>query len=281
MALDFDKYSISSIDSIVGFDIATKECLFILDEIQDATLEGDAEVVWATGREGRRLSALKRNKTCSISANNGFIVGGLLAQTIGDANPVTDVENPTIRMPAFERVQVATAGEVQTAFTAVGTAGNELGWIYMANRDGSQGRRFAQAAVASADAFAYDPATRRITLPTGVFSVGDVVIIFYEYMTRGRKYSNRSDAYAQDAYLVCDIMVKDVCDGTMQHSKLVMPRVTISDTFSFSFGADMAVQAFSAEATASICAGEREYFYWVFPQAGEDAGYAGDAGSGD
>ena len=249
--------------------------------IQDATLEGDAEVVWATGREGRRLSALKRNKTCSISANNGFIVGGLLAQTIGDANPVTDVENPTIRMPAFERVQVATAGEVQTAFTAVGTAGNELGWIYMANRDGSQGRRFAQAAAASADAFASDPATRRITLPTGVFSVGDVVIIFYEYMTRGRKYSNRSDSYAQDAYLVCDIMVKDVCDGTMQHSKLVMPRVTISDTFSFAFGADMAVQAFSAEATASICAGEREYFYWVFPQAGEDAGYAGDVGNGD
>ena len=281
MALDFDKYSISSIDSIVGFDIATKECLFILDEIQDATLEGDAEVIWATGREGRRLSALKRNKTCSISANNGFIVGGLLAQTIGDANPVTDVDNPTIRMPAFERIQVATAGEVQTAFTAVGTTGNEIGWIYMANRDGSQGRKFTQAAAASAETFAYDPATRMITLPTGVFQVGDVVIVFYEYLTRGRKYSNRSDAYAQDAYLVCDIMVKDVCDGTMQHSKLVMPRVTISDTFSFTFGSEMAVQAFSAEATASICAGEREYFFWVFPQAGEDAGYDGSAGGSD
>ena len=94
-------------------------------------------------------------------------------------------------------------------------------------------------------------------------------------MFSGTKQASRSDSYAQDAYLVCDIMVKDVCDGTMQHSKLVMPRVTISDNFSFNFGNDMAVQAFSAEATASICAGEREYFYWVFPQAGDDAGYVG------
>ena len=80
MALNFDKYAIVSIDSITGFDIATKECIFILDEIKDATLEGAAETIWSTGKEGRRLSAMKRNKTCSISANNGFIVGGLLAQ---------------------------------------------------------------------------------------------------------------------------------------------------------------------------------------------------------
>ena len=269
MVLDFDKYSISSIDSIVGFDLASRECLFILDEIQDATLEGDAELVWATGREGRRLSALKRNKTCSISANNGFIVGGLLAQTIGDHSPVTDRENPTIRIPAFERLGVTNGATIATtSFVAVGATGNEIGWIYRANRDGSQEQKFPQAAYASEAAFAYDPATREITLPIGgAFSEGDMVIVFYEYMTKGRRYTNRSDSYAGDVYLVCDIMVKDVCDGTMQHSKLVMPRVTISDNFSFSFGSDMAVQAFSAEASASICAGESEYFYWVFPQA--------------
>ena len=267
--LDFDKYSISSIDSIVGFDLATRECLFILDEIQDATLEGDAELIWATGREGRRLSSMKRNKTCSISANNGFIVGGLLAQTVGDHSPTTDVTNPTISIPAFERLPVgANATSVETTFSAVGAIGNEIGWIYRANRDGSQGQKFAQAATADTNTFAYDPATREITLPTGgQFSQGDMVIVFYNYMTMGRKYSNRSDSYAGDAYLVCDIIVKDVCDGTVQHSKLVMPRVSISDTFSFSFGTDMAVQSFAAEATASICAGESEYFYWVFPQA--------------
>ena len=263
MSLDFDKYSISSIDSIVGFDLATRECIFILDEIQDATLEGDAELVWATGREGRRLSALKRNKTCSISANNGFIVGGLLAQTIGDQNPETDRTTASIRIPAFERLTVGSTGTVITAFEAVGTPGNEIGWIYKSNRDGSQGQKFAQAATASATTFAYDPATREITLPVGEFAIGDMVILFYEYLTMGKKYVNRSDSYAGDVYLVCDIMVKDVCDGTIQHSKLVMPRVTISDTFSFSFGGDMAVQSFAAEASASVCAGQSEYFYWV------------------
>ena len=268
MAMDFDKYSITSIDSIVGFDISTQQCLFILDELQEATLEGAAETIWATGREGRRLSAMKRDKTCSISATNGFIVGGLLAQQIGDDAPVVDVVTASIAMPAFERLEVVTAGQVETAFVATGTPGNEITWIYKANRDGSQGAVFAQAAAASATEFAYDPATRIITLPTGQFDVGDVVIVFYEHLTRGIKYTNRSDAYAQDVYLVCDIILKDICDGSIQHSKLVMPRVTIDDNFSYTLGTEMAVQSFSAEAISSVCAGGgREYFYWVFPQA--------------
>ena len=267
MAINYDKYAIASIDSITGFDIATKECIFILDEIKDATLEGAAETIWSTGKEGRRLSAMKRNKTCSISANNGFIVGGLLAQTIGDDNPEEAFETATIRMPAFERIEVGFGGTVETAFTATGIVGNEIPFIYKANRDGSQGRKFPQAATASATAFAYDPSSREISLPTGVFQEGDVVIVFYEYLTKGRKFSNKSDTYAGDVYLVVDILVKDICDGTVQHSKLVMPKVTIDDNFSFAFGNEMAVQGFSAEANSTICSTGSEYFYWIMPQA--------------
>jgi len=268
MALDFDKYAITSIDSITGFNIATKECLFILDEIKDATLTGAADTVWATGKEGRRLSALKRNKTCTITANNGFIVGGLLAMTIGDYDPVEEDVTPSISIPAFERIEVGAGGvDVVTAFEAIGTAGNEIGFIYKAKRDGSQGQKYAQSAAADADTFSYDPATKTITLPVGVFDEGDVIIVFYNYLTMGRKYTNRSSSYAGDVYLVCDVIVKDVCDGSLMHSMLVMPKVTISDNFSFTFGTDMAVQAFSAEANSSICAGESEYFYWVFPEA--------------
>ena len=267
--LDFNNYSITSIDSITGFDIATGECVFILDEIQDATIEGDAEVVWQTGREGRRLSALKRNKTCSITANNGFIVGGLLREQIGDTDPTIDMENATIEMPAFERLTVA-GGAVETTFEAVGTAGAEIMWVYRQNRDSSQGEKFAQGASASADTFAYDPATRTITLPTGEFEDGDMVIVFYNHLTRGVRYTNRSDQYAGDVRLVCDILVSDVCDGSMTHSKLVMSRASLSDNFSFTFGSDPAVQSFTAEAIATVCGGEREFFYWVIPQLGDD-----------
>jgi hypothetical protein len=229
-------------------------------------LEGAAETVWSTGKEGRRLSSLKRNKTCTITANNGFIVGGLLAQTIGDFDPEEDFVSESISMPAFERIEVGAGGvSVLTTFTATGTAGNELGFIYMANKDGSQGQKYAQDATASATKFAYVPGTKTITLPTGIFTEGDVVIVFYDYLGTGRKYSNKSDSYAGDVYLVADIMIKDVCDGSLLHSKLVMPKVTISDNFSYTFGDSMAVQAFSAEANSSICSNDREYFYWVMP----------------
>lgn len=280
--MDFNNYSITSIDSIVGFALSNNpestpgaddgwdagQCLFILDELQDATLSGEAEVIWQTGREGRRLSALKRNKTCTIEANNGFIVGGLLAQQIGDFHVQRSTAANPIRMPAFERLPVVIDSGDATVTLPNAPITGTLTHIYVANRDGSQGARIA---ANGTDGFTLTGTTIELpdTIPGGggAWTTDHRIIAFYDFETQGRRYVNRSDQYAQDVRLVCDIVVKDVCTGALQHSKLVMPRASISDTFSFAFGSDPAVQAFTAEAIASVCGGDREFFYWVFPEA--------------
>jgi len=264
MAFGFDKYTFESLDTIVGFRPSDDACLFILDEIQDGEISGDAELTWSTGRRGRRLAATKSNKTCSITANNGFVVGGLLAVQIGDENPTEDFETASIKAPAFEKITVGDTNTVTLSHQAIGENGNEIGLIYKANKDGSQGESYAQAAAASATEFAFDGADT-ITLPANAFKADDVVIVFYNYNTKGRMYTNKSSNYAGSAKIICDITVKDVCDGTTKHSKVIFPRVEISDTWSFSFGNDNAVHAFSAEAAATMCDsnGDSDYFYWI------------------
>ncbi len=263
--MDYDKYAVQTLETVTLFEPASGKCLAILDEIKDASLEGAADTIWATGASGKRLSSFKTNKTLVFNCNNGYIVGGLLAQQFGGAPEVADT-TATIPMPAFEYLTVEDGGTTAlTKNAAIGTVGDEIGWIYKMNKDRSQGQEYAQAAAATATEFSYDPATREITLPTDVFQDGDEIIVFYEYLSKGVKFIDRSDVYAGDAKAVFDYLVKDPCDASLRHAMFVMPRGTISDNFSFSFGSDFAVHPFSIEAAADICSKTNEYGYWIFP----------------
>jgi hypothetical protein len=264
-----EKYAFISLDTIYGFKPNSNELKFMLDEIQDGSISGDVEVNWMTGRRQRRLAAIKNNKTCTITANNGFVVGGLLAAQIGDSNPISAHDSADIRTPFFERIVVGTGDTISLAHEAVGSTGDEIGVIYRANKDGSQGEPFTQAATPSAIEFAFD-GVNEIELPTNAFSEGDVVLVFYHYMTKGVRYTNRSADYAGSAKLVCEVLVKDICSGKELVSTVTFPKVEISDSFNISFGSDAAVHNFEAEAVADACGGsDQDYFYWDIPD--EDA----------
>ena len=67
--------------------------LFTLDELQNATIAQGQEKTDITGRQGRKLSSLKKNKTVTISGNNGIVSGGLLELQTGSKfeNKLTEV----------------------------------------------------------------------------------------------------------------------------------------------------------------------------------------------
>lgn len=268
MYREYDKFAITGFLSATGFELGTDQILFMIDDPQDATISGDADIIWATGRLGRNLYNIKRNKTATIAMNSGFVIGGLLAEQFGDRAPeVSTGDARTILYPHFDdSMEADTNGdEALTQYTATGVIGNEIGWIYKVNRDGSSGARFAQAATASATEFSYDPATRTIILPIGQFAPGERVRAWYSTLSDGVRFSNMSDSFARDIRLVCEIMVQDPCDGTESVAKLVYPRVSVSDTFSLSIGSDPVVQAFEGQAMVSMCEGESLLCYIIFP----------------
>ena len=81
--LNVSDITITSLETINAFDVVTGNFLFALDELQNATLAQTQEKVDITGKQGRKLNSLKRNKAVTVSGNNGMVSGGLLEVQTG------------------------------------------------------------------------------------------------------------------------------------------------------------------------------------------------------
>ena len=60
---------ITSLETIRAFDITSGNYLFELDELQNVSIAQGQEKVDITGKQGRKLSSMKRNKTMTISGS--------------------------------------------------------------------------------------------------------------------------------------------------------------------------------------------------------------------
>ena len=60
----------------------------------------------------------------------------------------------------YDEIESDSTGQWYTRFTAKGNVGEEIGWLYIINDDGSYGSKFEQAATAAPGKFAYASATK-------------------------------------------------------------------------------------------------------------------------
>ncbi len=145
--------TITSLETVSAFDIITGDFLFALDELQNATIAQTEEKTEITGKRGRKLSTLKRNKAVTISGSNGLVSGGLLEIQTGGK-----FENKRTPVKWTDYLTV-TGNAATTSYTAVGTTGNEIDKVYVKNTDGTLGKVLTQDSAAAKDKFAYDPSS--------------------------------------------------------------------------------------------------------------------------
>ena len=138
--MNINDITITSLETINAFDIVTGAYKFTLDELQNATIAQTQERVDITGKQGRKLSSLKRNKAVTISGANGMISGGLLELQVGGefTNKVTTVK--------WTDYLTVTGNAATTSYKAVGTTGNEVESVYIKNADGTLGTALTQEA---------------------------------------------------------------------------------------------------------------------------------------
>lgn len=265
MALNFDNLIIESIDRFTFKGATTGSIHFIAEDLQNFVLTNGEELVFGTGRAGRRISALKKNKTASISFDNAFVsMGQIAAQTGTDT---VEASTATIACPIVEYLTVgSTTTSVATTYTAEGTAGAEIKKIYKARSDRTAGTSYSQGAEVSSTVFTYTPGTKAIALPTGVFSEGDIVIVSYEYLTKGKKISNNGANFSKNGMGILDVTIKSMCDNeTAYYGRLVIPSLSSSGQFEINMGGDQTIQAFSGEALPDFCAGG-SYWDLIIPE---------------
>lgn len=248
MAIDVNKLIITQVDQITAFNNAN-ELEFILDELTATTISNSEEKTDITGKGGHKIASLKKNKAVKITGTNGLVVGGALAALTG-----SEVESGTYKV-RFTDIIAMNNGKGETKSAAVGTAGAEIGTVYIKNPNGSLGKKLTQNADASQTGeFAYDPSTKEIICFAGDVKDGEEVVAFYDVEVESAKISNDSGKYSKTLKLYVDITAQDNCDNAY-HGQFIIQRADFNGTFDLVIGAEPTTQAFEAESLAGGCTG--------------------------
>lgn len=255
--------TITSLDEIRGYDITTGDYLFTLDELQDATIANSEDRVDITGKNGRLLNTLKRNKSVTISGTNGLINSALMALQIGK-----DQESKTTTIDwVDDGLEVAaSATTVATSYKAYGTAGSEIKAVYIKNSDGTLGAKLTQVASSPVKdtSFTYTAGTKTITFASAQFAAKTELVVFYKRQISGTVVTNKSDLYSKKCVLYIDATGEDKC-GNEFRVQFYVPKADFNGTFDLALGGDQTVQAFEAVSLSGACgAADTFWTYTIF-----------------
>jgi len=263
MAIYVGDVAITSIETITAFDIASGNLLFVLDELQNATISQTEEKSDITGKGGRKITSLKRNKAVTISGTNGLLSHGLLEVQTGGT-----FENKVIQVQWSDYLTIK-SNAATTSYKAIGTSGAEIEAVYVRGTDGLLGERMTQGEAAAEGTFAYDPASKALTF-TGLED-GTEIVAYYKRNIVADALANASDAYSKKAELYVDMLGENKC-GDICRIQIHIPKADFNGEFSIEAGGDQSVHAFEAEALAGACgAGSNLFTYAIFGANTEDA----------
>ena len=259
---------ITSLDTINAFDITTGNHLFELDELQSASLAQGEEKIDITGKQGRKLSSLKRNKTFTISGQNGLLSGNLMQLQVGDEVSTTQTE-----ILWTDYLTVNNSHTATTKYKAIGTAGAEIVALYVLASDSSIKTALAQDSAAAAGKFAYAPNTKTLTFHTDI-AEGTEIAVAYKRKITADVLTNMSDKYSKKAELYVDCTGEDKC-ANIYHVQFHIPKADFSGEFTIDLGDDQVVHNFEAEGLSGACgAGGKLWDMIVFGE--NTADYVGE-----
>lgn len=255
--------AITSIETINAFDISTGGYLFTLDELQNATIAQSQDTSDITGKQGRKLARLKRNKSVTISGSNGMVSGGLMEMQTGGK-----FENKTTEVMWTDYLTV-TSNSATTSWKATGTVGAEIEAIYLKDENGVMTTQLEQAEATSSGKFAYAPDTKKLTF-TGIPD-GTEIVAYYKRKMTADVLENSSDNYSGKCSLYVDALAEDKCSNVYR-IQFFLPKADFNGEFSLELGDNQTVHSFDAESMAGAC-GAKDYLwtYTVFGVGTTDA----------
>lgn len=256
--MNINDITITSLETITAFDCITGAYKFTLDELQSATIAQTQDSQEVTGKQGRKLTSLKRNKAVTVSGNNGLVSGGLLELQTGGK-----FESKATEVLWTDYLTVI-SNAATTTFIATGTAGNEIESVYVRNANGTRGAKLTQDATVAAGKFTYAPATKALAFNEGELADGTEIVVYYKRKITADVLENTSDSYSGKCMLYIDAFAEDKCSNVYRIQFLI-PKADFSGEFSFEMGDSQTVHAFEAEALAGACgAGGSLWTYTIF-----------------
>lgn len=258
--MNIDKFTITSYDQLTGFDKNAGSLEMIMDELDDFKLSQEEEKTEITGKNGRVIGSLKKNKKVTGSGTNGMLSGGALIAMLG-----ADIEDGIHQIKYTDTITV-NGNKGVTTEVAVGTVGDEIGTIYVRDKNNayiSGGKKLTQTSgIPATGEFSYDPSTKEITFFDGDIADGVEVIAFYTAEVEGKKISNDAEKYSKVLQVFIDVTCQDGCDNIF-HGQFIINRADFSGTFDLIGGSDPATQSFEFTSLPNLCTGKTDLWDFI------------------
>lgn len=248
--------AITSLETITGFS-KTGDFLFMLDELQSAAINNTQEKVDITGKHGRKLNSLKRNKAVTVTGSNGLLSLPLMAADAG-ADVTENRDNGYLYM-WWEALTVGDNNAATTTFKAVGTTGAEIAAVYIKNEDGTLGATLIQDATVATGKYTYSPDTKILQFNTDVAAGTQVVVYYNRNIPSATVVSNNSNNYSKKCTLYIDALAEDKCNN-LYRVQFVIYTADFSGNFNIEMGDNPTVHSFEAEALASGCTSDGKFW---------------------
>ena len=263
--MNINDLTITSLDDIIVFDTKGRY-RFTVDELHNAKIANTQDKTDITGRGGRKLNTLKKNKAVIITGTNGLVSGGLLELQTG--NEFKEVANAPIKWTDYLTIE---GNAATTQFKATGTEGNEIDNIYVKNENGTLGTPLTQSDEVGEGKFTYNPETKVLAFAEGAYEDGTELVVYYTREVAANVLENVSNKYSEKGQVYINATAEDTCNN-LYRVQFYIARGDFSGNFDFDMGDNQTVHAFEIESLAGSCGSNGSLWtYTIFGADAEDA----------
>ena len=268
MAQLSNKWVIQRIFDMRVKDVSTNKLLSFVNDLKTCNIQNAQEDVYSMGGAGNAyITGHSHSKRMTGEASAAVFYNDMIGM-IGGTDAVTGVTT----YPWFEILTVGT-NAATTTYTAAGTAGAEIGTIYVYNVDGSFGTEYTQmTGTVTTKKFTYTSGTKAIAFFAGDLPAGTKIAVAYNVTTSATAttISNKAGSFSKIVKLELVSLVQDACSGVEYPAVIIVPKAKLKGEFSMDLASDGDPASFnvSFEALKASCTDDTLWEMKVIETAG-------------
>lgn len=243
-------------------DLSTQNPLYVLTQLNNATVDITAESTDVTDKNGNLVKKIWKSKAGSFSATNAFVNTNIIAASSG-STPIFATSGNKVTMPRMLHVKKGTK-------VALGdyVAGSVKVAQYFG--DGSIGKTYKLGETANDTDFAIASETKELTLPTD----SETEMYFVKYLREvesGALISNKADEFPSSVRAIMKATYYNPCKkNELKADYIEFPSFQVSPETSFPINADSATMDFKGDLEIDYC-GTDKVLYNVYDADEVDA----------
>ena len=262
MAFNPNEMLIDRVRYVTAHDIKTSEQLFMLSELEEASLNTTAEGEDVTDAVGALITTIYRSKQAEFTATNSLFSLNLAAAQFGAKKEVA-AEGATITDYTYEMKEIEADGTVTLKHTPVA---DSVKYIY-AVENGVASTSYKVGAAVSDTEFTIDD-TGKITVPTGL--TGKIFVEYQYESTNAVRVINKASEFPQVCSAIIYVIFKDVCTEELISGKIICRKCKLDPSSVELALTSTGKHPFTFKIQKDFCASEDELFEIIVSDEDED-----------